>query len=472
MEPKYIAAVELGSANIKGTVAAVDGAGGITVLAVEETPAADSVRYGRVQNAREASVRIDEILRRLENNPAVSPRHIHTIFVANGGRSLTSATSEATVNQAADAEVTQLTLERLHREASYNLGTDRDVLEIAPRRYFADNVEVKTILGSFGNSIRGEFTFLTCSPENLRNLKRVKATSHGQDVRTEIITRLLPQAELALTDGERQIGCLLLDFGAQTTTLAVYRDGALQMARTLPMGSQNITRDLATGLSLTDEAAENLKITKGQALNERANIDAPDTATREIINYTSARVGEIIANVVNTLTQAGFKPSDLPAGIVVCGRGARLNGFPETLEAQTKMKVRPATVSNAVRTASPAIHTDEIFDLVALAAYAAAHTDTTCLTAPVAADAPATGGAAGTGAVASRGQRPDTPAEDDPDLLKDDDLDQPENINDDSDDLPEPTGDPNTTRLNLLRRFKNWLKPEVDDGLDEEEEEE
>ena len=53
MEPKYVAAIEIGSSKIKGIVASVDATSGIAVLAVEESPTADSVRYGRVQNARE-----------------------------------------------------------------------------------------------------------------------------------------------------------------------------------------------------------------------------------------------------------------------------------------------------------------------------------------------------------------------------------------------------------------------------------
>ena len=238
MEPKYIAVIDAGSSTIKGAVAAVDPSGGINVLAVEEAPAADAVRYGRVQNAREISARADEIVRRLENNPAVAPACITTVFVANGGRSLCSAASTGEVQQTADTEVTAVTVERLHKEARFNLGTDRDVLAIAPKRYFVDNVETKTPVGAFGERVRGEFTFITASPENQRNLQRVKLTSHGREIGKEYITRLLAQTGMALTDSDRQLGCLYIDFGAETTTLAVYRDGALEMAAALPMGSR------------------------------------------------------------------------------------------------------------------------------------------------------------------------------------------------------------------------------------------
>ena len=83
---KYIAAIEIGSSRIKGIVASVDDTAAITVLAVEELDSGETVRYGRVQNAREVSLRVNEIIQRLENSPKVAPGRISAVFVANGVR--------------------------------------------------------------------------------------------------------------------------------------------------------------------------------------------------------------------------------------------------------------------------------------------------------------------------------------------------------------------------------------------------
>ncbi len=469
MDPQYIAALEIGSSKIKGIVAAVDATAAITVLAVEECPTGGNVRYGRVQNAREVSDMADDIIRRLENRPGITPNRISSIFVANGGRSLSSAQAEATIRQGGDAEVTPLTLERLHKEARFNLATDAEVLAIAPRKYTTDGTEVKKIVGSFGNAIHGEFTFLTCSPENVRNLDRVKITSHGQEIHREVITRLLAQCEMALTDSDRQLGCLFIDFGAETTTLAVFRDGALQLASTLPMGSYNITRDLSVGLSTTEDSAENIKINKGIATAERIALETPDLETREIINFVSARSGEIIANIVHRLNQGGFKPADLPGGIIITGGGSRLRGFNEMLESQTHMKVRPAAVDRSIRMAVPGAIAADNFDVIALVKYAAAHTDTNCLTRTT--ETTHTEVTGNPGRPIQPGTRKNVGL-DDPDLLKDDEmdeeLDQPANINGGGDDLPPQGKTADETRKSLLERFKNWLRPETDD-IDEED---
>lgn len=469
MEPRYIAAIEIGSSKIKGIVAAVDATSTITVTGLEESPTGGAVRYGRVQNAREVSEIADDIIRRLENRPGIAPATVTDVFIANGGRSLSSALTEATVRQGGDVEVTELTLQRLQQAAMANLATNADVLAISARKYTRDGAEVKNIVGTYGNTIHGQFTFVTCSPENKRNLERVKVSSHGRELTPHYITRVLAQAENLLTDDDRQRGCLLIDFGAETTTLAVFRKDALQMVSALPMGSNNITRDLSTGLSITEDSAENIKITKGMAVAERVAMETPDAETREIINYVSARAGEIIANIINRLSQTGFKEADLPAGIVITGGGSRLRGFNEMLEQQTHMKVRPAVPDRAVRIAVPGMNVADNIDLIAMVRYAANHSDITCLERPATVttetrvETPAAGRPAAATVPAGTPRRRIID-DDDPNLLNDD-ADEPLD-----DELPPQGTTPEKTRESLKQRFLNWLAPKISapDEADEE----
>ena len=466
MNSKHIAAIEIGSSRVKGIVAAVESDGRIKTLAIEEAPTGDAVRYGRVQNARETSDLINDILRRLENAPQVAPGHISTVFIADGGRSLKSFSSDASINIGGPEEITHRILDRLHREARFNLGTELDILAVAPRRYFVDSSEVKKIVGTFGSSVRGEFTLITQSPENHRALDRLVIESHGEDVRRDYVTRLLAQTEMALTDSERQIGVLFIDFGAETTSMAAFRDGALVFAATLPIGAANITRDLSSGLLVTLDKAENIKRTKGQAVVDRTKFDAPDDEVREIVDFVSSRAGEIIANVVNIIDEAGFRTSDFPDGIVISGGGTKLKGFTEMVESVTKMKVRRAEIDNTVTSAIGALNAADDFDIVAIAKYAAAHSDIDSLSFPEGIDKPVIEETPASTPVrpapepqrVSQGLRREV-KEDDPDLLKDDDpLDQPDNVNDDVDrdnDLPDPDNDPNKTRLTLMERIKN-----------------
>lgn len=451
MKSKYIAAIDLGSSTIRGIVAKSDPVAGITVLALEEVLADDSIRYGRVQNAREASDRANEIIRRLENNVSVTPGKLSALYVAHGGRSLISTHANATVKQGAEAEITADTLEQLKREARYNLASDRDILVLAPRRYYVDQAEVKKIIGANGNTLRGEFTVLTCSPENRRALDRVNFISGDESLPREYVTRVLAQTEMALTDSDRQRGSVFVDFGAETTTVAVFREGSLQMVATLPMGSANITRDLCTILGLTFDQAENVKHTRGQAVSARVDIEAPDAETREIISIVSARTAEIIANISHLITEGGFKSADLPAGIVIAGGGSRLKGFPELLSSQTNMPVRKAAVDASIVSeceARPADH----FNLIALARYAAVHSNVDCLVFP---EPEQSDVFAGETPENEEVYRREPLAEDDPDLLGDD----PEDLILDEITPGKTASETRESLIDRLKKFGKWLSP-------------
>lgn len=474
MTSKYIAALEIGSSRIKGIVAAVGTDGRLRPLAVEEVASGDSVRYGRIRNAREAGNLISDLVRRLENNPRVAPGRIASVFIADGGRSLLSAPSSSSISFNSEEEITHTTLERLNKEALFNLGTDRDVLVIAPRRFFVDSAEVKKIVGTFGKTVRGEFTLITQAPENRRALERIIIESAGADINRDYVTRLLAQTESALTDSDRQVGSLFIDFGAETTSLAVFREGALVFAATLPIGASNIARDLSSALSVTLDKATQIMHTKGEAIVDTARYEAADTEVAEIVGYVSSRAKEIVANVNNILEEAGYKASDFPEGAVIAGGGIMLKGFPEMIEQLIKIKVRKAAIDPSSVTPTPDIDIDRNFDVLCLAKYAAAHSTTDCLVFPAqptdehpeSEQNPNTPPVEGHSNInhdserlarnATMGGKRTPPADDDPNLLKDDDIDQPDNINNDTDDqeLPQQQDDPNKTRLTLLEKIK------------------
>lgn len=471
MNPKHIAAIEIGSSRIKGIVASHEPGAPMKVIAVEASPAGDAVRYGRIQNPREANDIVNDIIRRLENSPRVNPGRITSVFIADGGRSLLSSSSEASLNFGGEEEITARTLERLHKEAVFKLGPGRDILAIAPRRFFIDASEVKKIVGAYGSNVRGEFTIITQAQENHRALERLFIESDGKEIKRDLITRLIAQTDMALSDSDRQVGTLFVDFGAETTTMAAFRDGALVFAATLPIGSANITRDLVSALSITFDKAENLKRTKGAAVVDRATYEAPDDATGEIVGIVSARASEIVANVDNLLVEAGLRPTDFPGGIVIAGGGAQLKGFPEMVEALLKLKVRRAAGDGSV-VAVPGINLANNFDIVALAKYAAGHSANDCLVFPEVIEEPQKEQPVEPVAEdqfreGSRRFETSNPvhhgsrqiSEDDPGLLEDDkEFEEQESpsvyTNEDTDELPAPEPDANSTRRKLIEKLK------------------
>lgn len=363
MEARTLVAIEIASSKIKGAVATAEPDGSLRVIAVEELRPINIVRHGRVQNIREVSAAVNEIIRKLENNPAVYPRRVQSVALGTGGRSLCGIPASAYLQFPHDIEITDKTVERLKTEVAKDFAGNKDIDEIIPRNFYINNssVQVSTAVGTLAHSLRGDFLMLTSDKTNRENIARIKFDTVGSGS-VDYILRPLALADAVLDDDERQLGCVLVDFGAETTTVSVYKNGTLTFLRTLPMGSRLITMDLMSGLTLTEAAAEDFKLTLG-SLGENTS-DAANAA--EVNNYVRARAGEIAANIVNQIEISGVGTENLGAGIVLVGGGARLPEFGSLLASQSHLNVRAGKLPEGVEFADRAKASTDNIDVVAL----------------------------------------------------------------------------------------------------------
>lgn len=375
MDDKYIIALEIGSSKISGAIGVVDSEGTLTVKAVEEEPLVDSVRYGQLSNIKVVAGTADRILRKIENR--VSPRKVKALYIGVGGRSMSTMPVEVERRMQPETEVTEDLLDRLKVEARTHAVTDKEIIEVVPREYIIDNSRAERPEGMYCTDIRMSANLIVCRPQLKRNLDLLVDEKLQLKV-AGYISRPLAEAQLVLTYDEKKLGCMLVDFGAETTTVCIYRQGTLQYLATIPIGSRNITRDIST-LNHVEEDAEELKKTRGSATPCSDSGDAMSLA--DMNNLVSHRAAEIIVNIKEQIKYAGFTSAELPGGIVLIGRGAKLSGFSARLEDLTKMKVRSGSaMSSGVRIADSRISPSEAVDVISLLAVAASDPKD-CLTA-------------------------------------------------------------------------------------------
>lgn len=378
---RYIVAFEIGSSKIRGAVGVVDNSGVVDVIAVEEEKLTDRVRYGCIQNVDVANA-IDTVVERLQAYPAVEPRTITGVYVGLGGRSLTSTMVDVSMQLPVETEITEPIITELKKRAAATTDPDRDTVDVVPVRFTVDNKTQTSPVGTFGQSLSARATVLSCSPQIKRILRRVITDRLGLNI-NGYITRPLAEAAMVLTEDERRLGCMFVDFGAETTTVSVYRGGAPVYVATLPIGSRNITLDLIA-LNYIEERAEEIKKVSGNALAVDAarcgkgyaeGIDYTD-----INNYVHARADEIVANIIAQIEYAGVTAADLPGGIVIVGGGARLRGFNELLQQQSKLPVRQGAPSASVRITDGSIHGTEMVDVISVLVAASRMPEAECLT--------------------------------------------------------------------------------------------
>lgn len=381
MDSKYIVGIEIGSSKIKAAVGIVGRDGSLTVHAVEETKLVDSVRYGVIRNVEIVANTISTILNRLEER--FSPRKIESVYVAVGGLGTQTVPVEVDRQLAEEMEITSALIDQLKNEAMAKGVPGREIVGLAPKACYVDRKETTRPEGTYGRHIRLQLNLIACKPQISCNITRAVCDKLGLKINS-LVVRQTAEADAVLTPEEKRLGVVLVDFGAETTTVSVYHKGNLCHMATLPLGSRNITRDL-TAINYLEERAEEIKTLGGSAVLS----DAPSVDSRlagvnfdEVNKYISARCGEIVTNVKAVIENSHLKPAELPSGIVVIGEGAKLRGFSKRLQDVTKMPVRNGYLNGVIRIADGHVQSGDAVDIISLL-WAVAPTAVECMPEPV-----------------------------------------------------------------------------------------
>lgn len=346
-EERYIAAIEISSSKIIAAVGRTYGEGHLEVIAVEQEKGVDAVRYGIIQNLEETSVKAARIIDRLERRTGVAPKQIKGLFVGLSGRSLRSIPTEVQINLPDETEISEEILNRLRNDAMRTaIDNSLEVVDAVPRLYKVGKTETYSPKGIVGNFIQATYDLIVCRPELKRNLTRTISDKLGIRINGFIVTALAT-GQLILTPDEKRLGCMLVDMGAETTTVTIYRKGCLAYFATLPLGGRNITRDI-TSLNVLEENAEDIKITSGNAIprETQSSLNLNGVKLSDVSNLVVARSEEIVANIVEQMEYAGLKESDLPGGIICIGGGSRLQGMTDLIAQQSNLPVRKGKLPN------------------------------------------------------------------------------------------------------------------------------
>ncbi len=391
-EERYIAAIEISSSKIIAAVGKTAGEGQLEVIAAEQEKGVDAVRYGIIQNLEETSVRVARILDRLQHRSGVTPRRIKSLYVGLSGRSLRSITTEVSMNLRDDTEITDDILEGLKREAMRSaIDNTLEVVDAVPRIYRVGKTDTHSPKGNIGNHIHATFDLIVCRPELKRNLSRTITDKLGIKIEGFVVTAL-STGHLILTPDEKRLGCMLVDMGAETTTVSIYRKGGLRYFATLPFGGRNITRDI-TSLNVLEENAEDIKITSGNAIPREttSQLNLNGVKLTDVSNLVVARSEEIVANIVEQMEYAGLKETDLPGGIICIGGASNMQGITELLAQQSNLPVRLGKLPSYVSVDETKTSSYEAEQVISVMYAGATLSDSECLEFPERRELPSNG---------------------------------------------------------------------------------
>ncbi|MCK4698606.1 MAG: cell division protein FtsA, partial [Dehalococcoidia bacterium] len=258
-----ISCIDVGTTKVCSIMANVGQGGDLQVLGVGVTHT-KGLHKGLVVNITEAKESIRASVRRAEQ---ASGLKMDSVYVGVTGRHITSLNKKGVVSiSRGDRLVRPEDLKRVLRSArTYTIPNDRRLLHVIPRSYALDGqVGVKNPVGMHGFRLDVETHVITAAVSSVQNL--VKCI-RGVSIEIEdLVLEPLASAEAVLRLDERDAGVILADIGGGTTDIAIFKNGSIWHTAILPVAGYQITRDIAIGLGLPFDVAEQMKRKYGSVM--------------------------------------------------------------------------------------------------------------------------------------------------------------------------------------------------------------
>ena len=343
----FIVAIELGSTEITGIAGKKNADGSLNILAYSSEKSADCIKKGVIYNLDKTTQKLTSVIKELENKLQAG---IKKVYIGVGGLSLRSIKNSENRQLGEDTRISQAIIDSMMQNNLDIPLLDYEILAVEPQEYKIGNNLLTEPVGTTANSIEGNYLNIIARPSVKQNIRQCLAHT-GYDIAGFTISPMAT-ADAVLTTNEKRSGCALIDFGADTTTVSVYKNNILRHVCVIPLGGNNITKDI-TSKQIEEDDAEQIKLRYASAYTEHKEgeevqdceltIDGKFTIlSRTLEDIVEARVNEILNNVFNQIKLSNYSDS-LMAGIIVTGGMANMPDIDKAITNITKIeKVRIA----------------------------------------------------------------------------------------------------------------------------------
>jgi cell division protein FtsA len=356
MSDNYITGLDIGASNIKAVVGQVNEDGRISVLRVFKSPSA-GIRKGMIDDFSEVTKSLSHIFNEIKN---FSRHAVKNIYVNIESADIHTQFSRGIVAVSrADLEIHKDDIDRaVQASQSVKLAANRTVLHAIIKEFIVDGIgDIRDPLGMIGNRLEVNSLIIDVFDPAIKNLTKCVESAGG--IVSGLIFSPLASARSVLSKNQKDLGVVLVDIGFSTTGICVYEENKLIHAAVLPVGSGNITNDLAIVLKTSVTAAEAVKLSFGTALAKevsgkeiidlrKIDSNAKNTTTKkrvaEIIETRLAEIFEFVNDELEGIDKAG----QLPAGVVLVGGGSKIANIVDLAKRELKLPAQigiPETTS-------------------------------------------------------------------------------------------------------------------------------
>lgn len=326
-----ICIIDLGTSKVSSIL--IDDAAKMTVKAFSAVET-QGIKKGSIINIGATSDSIADSIRDLEMQ---SGEKIKEVNVAFSGEQISSTNSNGPV-VIGQKEVTASDIQdALRISSTMKVPSDKTLLSVMPIEYIVDGQPgISDPMGMNGVRLEARTHLVYCSQNTKNNISKCVEEINSLKINKYFFNQL-GAAECTLTKDQKELGICLIDIGAGTTDLTVYRGGSICFSKVLPNAGDYITESIAVNLKIPSNQAEEIKKKYGCAVADLASdeqLKITDVSSGNETTVSRVVLAEIVQQAltnilrycINTIEENGLK-EHIPAGYVVTGGTANLEGI-------------------------------------------------------------------------------------------------------------------------------------------------
>ena len=360
-ENRYAVGIDIGTSNVRVVIGSIPAGGAhdgvsadeqtLTIVGVGSQPT-QGMRKGTVVDINRVAMSVDKAIGAAE---MMSGLNVSEAVVSINGSHISGMSSRGLITVDQSRPIGPAEIDRVvDAAAQVKMSPNREIINVEPHSFKVDNQEgVRDPVDMSGVRLEVEAYMVTALTPHIKNLDQVAEKALLKPVQPYTPAGLAA-ANIALTGQQKENGAVMIDIGHSTTNIVVYEEGDVIDIKVLPVGSNNITTDLAIGLKADLDVAEKVKIEHAVASSHLRRGNEPTVAVRigngqmqkklefetELIDdIVEARLSELFELINKELKRIKCQ-ANLPGGAVLTGGGANLRGIVDYAKVALQMNAR------------------------------------------------------------------------------------------------------------------------------------
>ncbi|MGG4449857.1 cell division protein FtsA [Brevibacillus porteri] len=346
---ELIVSLDIGTSKVRVMIGEINN-GSINIIGVGQSHS-EGIKKGVIVDIDQTVHAIREAVDHAERMVGVS---IEEVYVGITGNHIDLHETQGVVAVSSeDREIREEDIQRVIQAAKVvAIPPDREIIEVVPKEYIVDGQgSIKDPRGMIGVRLEMEGTIVTGLKTVVHNIVRCAQRTNLRVA--GIFLQPLAASTVALSKDDKNMGVVLVDIGAGSTTIGVFEQGKLAATTVIGIGGDHITSDISLGLRTHTDVADRVKTKNGCALIDEASEDVKFKVNRigsevekqftqvDLANIIEPRAAEIFQLVEDAVYKLGYR-DEIAGGYVLTGGTVAMPGMLELAKEELDAPVRIA----------------------------------------------------------------------------------------------------------------------------------